>query len=345
MKVAIIGATGYSGAELIRLLHQHPEVEIHSFHTSSQVGMMMKESYPHLQTITNEALEEINPKKIAEEVDLVFTSTPSGVASTLVPKLLKHDVKVIDISGDFRLKDREKYEEWYQLEAGGEEVLDQAVYGLTEWVKEDLSIKKFVSNPGCFPTAVLLGLAPLLKENMVRENSIIIDAKTGVSGAGKSASANTHFPETNDNIKIYRVNEHQHIPEIEQGLALFDSEIGAVTFSTHMVPMTRGIMATMYMDVKQDVDIDHLFDLFKQTYQNNHFIRIREKGVFPNTKQVSGSNFCDISLAYDKRTKRITVVSVVDNLVKGASGQAVQNMNRMLGFDETLGLDFVPVYP
>ena len=345
MNVAIIGATGYGGAELIRILHQHPEVSIHSFHTSSQEGLSMSQSYPHLQTVVEKDLELIDPEEIAAEVDLVFTATPSGVSSKLVPQLLQAGLKVIDLSGDYRLKNSEAYEKWYKLESGNEEVIEKTVYGLTEWLETDLAQTQFVSNPGCFPTAVLLGLAPLAINHLIDEKSIIIDAKTGVSGAGRSASAATHFPETNDNINIYRVNEHQHIPEIEQMLAYWNPNIEAVTFSTHLVPMTRGIMATMYVDIPKEVNIEELFDLYHKSYKDNYFVRVKEQGYFPSTKEVSGSNFCDISLAYDERTNRVTVVSVIDNLMKGAAGQAVQNMNKMLGMDEKTGLNFIPVYP
>lgn len=347
MNIAIIGATGYGGAELIRILHDHPQIKIHSFHTSSQEGKAVQASYPHVQTVIEHKLEAINPEQIAAEVEIVFTATPSGISTELVPQLLQAGVKVIDLSGDYRLKDSKTYREWYQLASGDEGVLKEAVYGLTEWLENDLIDTRFVSNPGCFPTAVLLGLAPLVKEQLIEENSIIIDAKTGVSGAGRTPSKTTHFPETNDNFQIYRVNEHQHIPEIEQVLSSWNEAIGPVTFSSHLVPMTRGIMATMYVDVKEgaDINIQTLFDLYKESYEENHFVRIREQGVFPSTKEVYGSNFCDISLAYDERTNRITIIAVIDNLMKGAAGQAVQNMNKMLGIDEKTGLNFIPIYP
>lgn len=345
MKIAIIGATGYGGAELTRILHNHPDVSLHSFHTSSQQGMAFAESYPHLQNITRQYLENIDPVKIAAEVDLVFMATPSGISSQLVSEFMKHDIKIVDLSGDFRLQDQSAYKKWYKLEPGDEKVLKQAVYGLSEWVEEDLTKVQLVSNPGCFPTAVLLGLAPLVKTNLIDEHSIIIDAKTGVSGAGRGLSAASHFSETNENIKIYRVNEHQHTPEIEQTLSKWNEKIGAVTFSAHLVPMTRGIMATMYVNAKNKVSANELLSLYKESYQDSYFVRVREKGVYPSTKEVYGSNYCDISLAYDERTHRITIVSVIDNLMKGAAGQAVQNMNKMLGLDEKAGLDFVPVYP
>lgn len=346
MKIAIIGATGYGGAELIRILHQHPEVTIHSLHTSSQEGKTISETYPHLKSIVTHDLDSINAEKIANEVDLVFTATPSGISTKLIPEFMKYNIKIVDLSGDFRLKNRENYEKWYGLDAADQETLDQAVYGLTEWVEGDqLKNTKLLSNPGCFPTAVLLGLAPLVKENIIDEHSIIIDAKTGVSGAGRGTSMVTHFSETNENLKIYRVNEHQHIPEIEQVLSNWNTNIKAVTFSTHLVPMTRGIMTTMYLNATTHLNINDLIKLYNDSYENDPFVRISEQGSYPSTREVYGSNYCNISLAIDKRTNRITVVSVIDNLMKGAAGQAVQNMNKMFGYDEKLGLEFVPVYP
>lgn len=345
MKVAIIGATGYGGAELIRILQKHPHVSIHSIHASSLHGEPLTNSYPHMEKMIDDRLEDVNVDEIAAAVDLVFTATPSGVAAKLAPEFLARGVKVIDISGDFRITNKEAYEQWYKMEAADEALRKQAVYGLTEWVDTDLRDAQLIANPGCFPTAVLLGLAPLMKEQIVDPNSIIVDAKTGVSGAGKGLSAATHFSETNDNFKIYKVNEHQHTPEIEQTLHHWNEDAGAITFSTHMAPMTRGIMATMYATATKKISTTQLLELYQESYADDYFVRIRKEGTFPSTKEVYGSNFCDMSLQYDERTNRITVVSVIDNLVKGASGQAVQNMNKMLGIDEKTGIDFMPVFP
>jgi len=345
MKIAIIGATGYGGAELVRLLHRHPLVSIHSIHATSLHGEALANSYPHMQTMVGHRLEPVDIEKITNEVDIVFTATPSGVSAKLAPEFIQKGVKVIDLSGDFRITNREMYKQWYGLEAANDSILKQAVYGLTEWVETDLTETQLISNPGCYPTSVLLGLAPLVKNNYIDETSIIIDAKTGVSGAGKGLSAATHFSETNDNFKIYKVNEHQHTPEIEQMLNSWNSDVNTVTFTTHLAPMTRGIMATMYGTAKSSTTTKKLVQLFKETYKDNYFVRIREEGDFPSTKEVYGSNFCDIGVTYDKRTNRITVVSVIDNLVKGASGQAIQNMNKMLGIDEKTGLDLMPVFP
>lgn len=345
MKIAIIGATGYGGAELIRILHKHPQVSIHSIHATSLLGESICESYPHMQSVVDYKLDSVDTDKIASEVDLVFTATPSGVASKIAPKFLEKNVKVIDLSGDYRITNQETYEKWYGIEAADENLLNQAVYGLTEWLEADLSKVALVANPGCYPTAALLGLAPLIKNKLINGNSIIIDAKTGVSGAGRGTSSATRFSETNENLKIYKVNGHQHSPEIEQVLSSWDPDIGAITFTTHLIPMTRGIMTTMYATASKEVTIEQLFNLYQESYKDNYFVRIRKQGTFPSTKEVSGSNFCDISLSYDERTNRIMVVSVIDNLIKGAAGQAVQNMNKMLQLDEKTGLDFMPVYP
>lgn len=345
MKIAIIGATGYGGAELVRLLNNHPEVSIHSIHATSLHGQELAGSYPHMQTIIQHQLQPVDVDQIASEVDLVFTATPSGVAAKLAPLFLEQDVKVIDLSGDFRIKDQSIYEQWYGIDAAPKQYVEEAVYGLAEWVDTEGANTRLVSNPGCYPTAVLLGLAPLIKENMIEQQSIIIDAKTGVSGAGKGVSAATHFSETNDSLKIYKVNAHQHTPEIEQMLGIWGGKVEPVTFSTHLVPMTRGIMATMYMTATKPTSQQEVTQLFEEAYKNKYFVRIRGAGQFPATKEVYGSNFCDIGVTYDERTNRITVVSVIDNLVKGASGQAIQNMNTLLGLDEKTGLQLMPVYP
>ncbi|HLQ96242.1 MAG TPA: N-acetyl-gamma-glutamyl-phosphate reductase [Pseudogracilibacillus sp.] len=345
MKAAIIGATGYGGVELVRILHQHPRVSIHSIHATSLHGELLSETYPHMQDLIKETLQPANPEELAKQVDVVFMATPSGVAMNLTSAFLDNDVKVIDLSGDFRITDPDVYKQWYGIDAADQHLLEDAVYGLTEWVNRDIAEKQLVSNPGCYPTSALLGLAPLMKENTIEEKTIIIDAKTGVSGAGKGVSQATHFAETNDNLKVYKLNQHQHTGEIEQILNRWNPEVGAVTFTTHLVPMTRGIMTTMYATVKKQTTAEQIHQLFQKHYEDHYFVRIRDLGKFPSTKEVSGSNFCDIGIAYDERTNRVTVVSVIDNLVKGASGQAVQNMNKMLGFDEKTGLDFLPHFP
>lgn len=345
MKAAIIGATGYAGVELIRILNHHPEVEISSVHSSSQQGARMDEVYPHLQNVMNESLEEIDPEKIGQSADVVFLATPPGVSRDITGALLEQGLKVIDLSGDLRIKDRETYEKWYKIKAAAQSLIDKAVYGLTEWAKEEIRGATLISNPGCYPTASLLGLAPVVKNDLVELNSIIIDAKSGVSGAGRNLSPATHFSEMNDNFKIYNVNKHKHVPEIEQGMKMLNEKAGTITFSTHLVPMTRGIMATIYANAKSEMTEKELRDLYRETYKNSPFVRIRKEGVYPSTKEVYGTNYCDIGVTYDERTGRITIVSVIDNLVKGASGQAIQNLNIMMGFEETSGLIPTAIYP
>ncbi|MFC4320679.1 N-acetyl-gamma-glutamyl-phosphate reductase [Litchfieldia salsa] len=346
MKAAIIGVTGYSGIELVRLLDQHPYVTIQSVHSSSQVGILLSESYPHLVDHITFDLDEINTANIAKEVDVVFLATPSGIASKLAVELHDLHVKVIDLSGDFRLQDPDTYETWYKKTPASTTYLEKAVYGLSEWNKENIATSDFISNPGCYPTATLLGLAPLVREGLIEESSIIIDAKSGVSGAGRNASLSTHYAEINENLKIYKVNQHQHIPEIEQVLSSWNEKVNTITFSTHLIPMTRGIMATIYANVKApDLTTEKILDLYNQCYEDKPFVRIRQNGEFPSTKEVYGSNYCDIGLTYDERTGRITIVSVIDNLVKGAAGQAIQNLNIMMGIDERTGLHRIPVFP
>ncbi|WLR51557.1 N-acetyl-gamma-glutamyl-phosphate reductase [Bacillus tianshenii] len=345
MKAAIIGATGYGGADLIRILHNHPEVEVVSVHSSSQAGDEYIHSYVHMQDVINFQLEDIDAEKIAEKADLVFMATPSGISSTLTPRMIEAGLKVIDLSGDLRIKNLEDYKQWYKKTPAPQEVVDKAVYGLPEWYKEEVSQADVVANPGCYPTAVLLGLAPLIQQNKINPKSLVIDAKSAVSGAGRSPSPIAHFPEMNDNFRIYKVNQHQHIPEIEQMLSNWHGEQTPISFSTHLVPMTRGIMATMYAEANDRTSAEQLHELYLSTYENAPFVRVRPLGMFPSTKEVYSSNYCDIGITYDERTNRVMVVSVIDNLMKGAAGQAVQNLNIMMGIDEKTGLDFLPVYP
>jgi N-acetyl-gamma-glutamyl-phosphate reductase len=345
MKAAIIGATGYGGIELLRLLTKHPYVQVVSVHSSSQAGVPLHHHYPHILKEADFILNEIDPEKIAKIADIVFLGTPAGISSQLTPLFFDLGVTVIDLSGDFRLQNQITYEQWYKKAPPPSDYLQHATYGLAEWHREEIAGAKIVANPGCYPTAALLALIPLVKQKIIRERSIIIDAKSGVSGAGRAPSLTSHFTEINDNLKIYKVNEHQHIPEIEQELCRWDENSGPVTFSTHLVPMTRGIMATIYAEAKANLATDDLLDLYHSSYEGSYFVRIRDKGNFPSTKEVYGSNFCDIGVDVDDRTGRVTVVSVIDNLMKGAAGQAIQNLNIMMGIDEKTGLDQMPIYP
>ncbi|MDC2863542.1 N-acetyl-gamma-glutamyl-phosphate reductase [Bacillus sp. BP-3] len=345
MKAAIIGATGYGGLELLRLLTHHQSFTVTSLHSFSQIGEVMTTPYPHLSTFVSHTLAEVDVEGIAKEADLVFLATPAGVSANLTPSLLEAGVRVIDLSGDFRIRKPAIYEEWYKKTAAKEEILQQAVYGLTEWKKSEIATANLIANPGCYATGALLAAAPLVKNGIIAVDSLIIDAKSGVSGAGKTPTNMTHFPEIHDNLFIYKVNEHQHIPEIEQILQEWDENMKPITFSTHLIPITRGIMVTLYAKAKQEITDAVLQQVYEESYCHSPFVRIREKGVFPSPKEVRGSNFCDIGTAYDKRTGRITIVAVIDNVMKGAAGQAVQNANILAGVEETENLHFMPLYP
>lgn len=345
LRVAIVGSTGYGGVELIRLLQSHPKVVITSVISSSSAGAPIEEGFPHLTGVLMLNLDGVEPKEIAEKADVVFTATPSGVSTKLVPQLLEVGLKVVDLSGDFRLKDGAVYEQWYKHPAPDQAYLQKAVYGLCEVFGEQAAGVDFISNPGCYSTATLLGLIPALKAGWIKPDSIIIDAKSGVSGAGRGTSLTVHFSEINENFKAYKVNKHQHIPEIEQTLTEVLGEQVTVTFTTQLVPMTRGIMSTMYANLNGQYTEQDFVDLYRNYYEGRSFVRVRGAGVLPATKEVSGSNYCDIGFAPDPRTGRVTIVSVLDNVVKGAAGQAIQNLNLMMGWEETLGLGYTPVYP
>ncbi len=276
MKVAIIGATGYGGIELIRLLEQHPYFSIASLHSFSQVGECITNVYPHLRNVLVHTLQEIDVETIGKEAEIVFLATPAGVSAELTPKLLAEGLKVIDLSGDFRMIDPSSYELWYKRPAAKEEILRKAVYGLSEWKRTKIQKANLIANPGCFATATLLAIAPLVRSSRIEEDSIIIDAKSGVSGAGKTPTTMTHFPELYDNLHIYKVNQHQHVPEIEQMLTEWNSELQPITFSTHLIPISRGIMITLYAKVKQKMEIKQLQNCMKKRMNNrlsSEFVR------------------------------------------------------------------------
>ncbi|HEX5563737.1 MAG TPA: N-acetyl-gamma-glutamyl-phosphate reductase [Sporosarcina sp.] len=343
MKIGIIGATGYGGLELLRLLHNHPEVEQLDLFTSSDEGTSFSVKFPHTTNLYDQPLLKIDYEK-STGYDIIFASTPAGVTSRLLPPLIGNGPKLIDLSGDFRLKDTMEYERWYKKTAAPIEGIEQSAYGLTEWNSEAIQSAQLIANPGCYPTAVLLSLLPLLKERLIDPSALIIDAKSGVSGAGNTPGPMTHFSETNENFTIYKIHEHQHIPEIEQGIEQFGAQKTTVTFTTHLVPMTRGIMATSYAPVNAGVTEEQLVSCLKETYAGRPFVRVMNESTKFCTKQVAGSNYCDIHVKVDPRTNRATIVSVIDNLVKGAAGQAVQNMNIQFGLDETTGLTQVPLF-
>lgn len=348
VRVAVIGSTGYGGVELIRLLLRHPHVEITSVVSSSNAGESLTDGFPHLQDVLPvDRLDAVDPALLSSKADVVFAATPSGISSKLVPQLMNAGLKVIDLSGDFRLKDRSAYELWYKHEAPEQSVLERATYGLTEIYGNQVREAELLSNPGCYATAATLGLVPAVESGAIDPTTLVIDAKSGVSGAGRGTSLTAHYSEINENFKAYKVNKHQHIPEIEMVLSDRLGKPVTTTFTTHLVPMTRGILCTMYGTVKDEryLQDDAWIDLYRQYYAGRKFVRVRKKGTWPATKEVWGSNFCDIGFSADPRTGRVTILSAIDNLVKGAAGQAVQNMNVMFGWDESAGLEGAPAYP
>ncbi|GAB2719679.1 N-acetyl-gamma-glutamyl-phosphate reductase [Paenibacillus thermoaerophilus] len=345
IRAAIVGSTGYGGVELIRLLLQHPKVRITSVISSSAAGQLYTDGYPHLTEIITDRLDAVDPELVASKADVVFLATPHGVSAATAPKFLEAGLKVIDLSGDFRLQDGSVYEKYYKHAPADPSYVKKAVYGLAEVFGADVNGASFVANPGCYPTSAALGLVPLVQAGWIDLDSIIIDAKSGVSGAGRGMSLTTHFSEVNENFFAYKINKHQHTPEIEQTLSRVAGRPVTLTFTPHLVPMTRGILSTIYAKLENGRTEAEVHELYRQYYEGRRFVRVRPLGKFPATKEVAGSNYCDIGLSVDARTGRITILSAIDNLVKGAAGQAVQNLNLMMGWDEAEGLAFTPVYP
>ncbi|MFX3619412.1 MAG: N-acetyl-gamma-glutamyl-phosphate reductase [Sporolactobacillus sp.] len=345
MKAGIVGANGYSGVELIRLLLGHPLLELEMLVSHTTQDQKIQELYPHLSGLLDRQLEPFDAEELARRVEIVFFATPAGVSQTLLPECLEKGLICIDLSGDFRLKDPQDYERWYHRAPAEASLLADSVYGLPEINRKQIEGAKFIANPGCYPTATLLGLAPAVKEGGIDLSSIVIDGKSGVSGSGKKAITGNLFAEVNESVRAYKLGAHQHTPEIEQGLEALSGQKQAVTFTTHLIPMTRGLMCTTYASVTKGYSTKEWIELYQSYYEKSPFVRIRPLGSWPATKEVIGSNFCDIGLYMDGRTRRLTIVSVIDNVVKGAAGQAIQNLNIIKGWDEKAGLAFTPVYP
>ncbi len=344
LKVAIVGASGYTGIELLRILYGHPEVAVTCVTSERSAGKPIAGIFPTVRGRSNYILENLEPVRVADKADLIFTALPHKAAMEVVPTFLQMGKKVIDLSADYRLRKPSEYATWYEPHMNPE-LLQKAVYGLPEIRRNKIKKADLVANPGCYPTSIILGLAPLLKKNAVELHSIIADSKSGVSGAGRSAKVDTLFCEVNNGFKAYGVASHRHTPEIEQELSLLAGEEFKISFTPHLVPMNRGILSTIYAKLKEDCSTAQVLEMYDEFYQGEAFIRILPEGDFPSTLHVQGSNFCDIGLTVDKRTGRVIVVSAIDNLIKGASGQAVQNMNIINGLPESLGLETLPMFP
>jgi len=345
LKVAVIGASGYTGIELIRILHNHPEVAVTSVTSEQSAGKRLSEVFPSLRNRYDLTLEALDAERIAAKADIIFTALPHTEAMKVVPVFMQAGRKVIDLSADYRLHDPAEYQAWYEPHLNPE-LLPQAVYGLPELRREEIAAARLVANPGCYPTSVILALMPLLKEGLIDISTIIADSKSGVSGAGRGAKVDSLYCEVNEGFRAYGVGGlHRHIPEIEQELSLLAGRKTIISFTPHLVPMDRGILSTVYSLPHTALSAEKIHALYEEHYDGEAFVRVLRQGDFPSTAFVRGSNFCDIGIAVDNRTGRIIVISAIDNLVKGASGQAVQNMNIMLDFPEIMGLELMPLYP
>lgn len=345
IKVGIIGATGYTGVELVRILNTHPEAEVVAMSSHSHAGKAFHHIYPDKTSIMEDTLEVQDPAKMFAKVDVVFMALPHGHAVSVAREGLSQGKPIIDLGADFRFKDKAVYEKWYKVEHTGEDILPLSHYCLPEINRDEVPGTRIVGNPGCYPTSVILGLSPLLRRGWIDPQRIIIDAKSGVSGAGRKMAQGSHFCEVNDSIKAYGVGTHRHTPEIEEQLGKVAGEKVLVNFTPHLVPMSRGILSTMVADLVEDVTQEQLQEAYRESYDAEPFVQLLQEGTFPSTKWVYGSNQCHIQVQKDERTGRVIVVSAIDNLVKGAAGQAVQNMNLLFGLEETMGLMMPPMFP
>lgn len=352
LKVSIIGATGYAGKELVKILIHHKEVELVHLVSSSCAGKNIAEIFPDFLNKLDKKLISYNLDIVSQDSDLVFTALPHTVSMEITPGLLEKGVKVVDLSADYRIKDPTVYHEWYKKEHNqiSKGLLSEAVYGLPEIYLDKIKDALLVANPGCYPTSVILGIAPLLKYHFVEPEGIIIDAKSGTSGAGRKLSSDLQFAECNENFRAYNIIRHNHTPEIEQELSSIyfnennhkqkqqETEI-KVSFTPHLLPINRGILSTCYLDLRGSKKEEEVLEIYQKYYQKAPFVRIFNPPNFPEIKFVTGTNYCDIGFGIDGRVGKIKVISVIDNLLKGAAGQAVQNMNIMSGFSETEGIN------
>ncbi len=345
LRVAVIGASGYTGGELLRLLVRHPEVHITAATSEQSAGKPVDVLFPYLVGHLDLVFEPLDLEVLSHKADFFFLALPHTTAMSVVSRLIRKGKKVVDLSADFRLKDPALYPQWYQTTHTDPELLQSAVYGLPEFHRQAIQKVSLVANPGCYPTGTLLGLAPLLKESLVHPDGIVIDAKSGVSGAGRNVALPYHFPEINESVSPYSVACHRHQPEIEQELSALIHQPVQVTFTPHLVPMTRGILTTLYARTKKPINPTDWVKHAKKFYKGEPFIHVLPLGHWPNTRDVRGSNACHIGLNTDPRTGQVIVATAIDNLMKGASGQAVQNMNLMMGFDETRGLQAPALFP
>ena len=345
IKVGIIGSTGYAGAELVRILTGHKEAEIVWYGSRSYVDKQYADVYRNMFQIVDAACMDDNMDELARQVDVIFTATPQGLCASLVNEDILSKTKIVDLSADFRIKDVSVYEKWYGIEHKSPEFINEAVYGLCEINRDKVKGARLVANPGCYTTCSILTAYPLAKEGIIDMSTLIVDAKSGTSGAGRGAKLPNLFCEVNENMKPYGVATHRHTPEIEEQLGYASGEKTVINFTPHLVPMNRGILATEYASLKKEVTYEEVKAIYDKYYADEKFVRVLKENELPETKWVEGSNYVDINFKIDPRTNRIIMMGAIDNLVKGAAGQAVQNMNLMFGLDEAEGLNLVPMFP
>lgn len=345
LKVAICGGSGYTGAELLRILLLHPRAEITAVTSERSAGKRVTDLFPHLKRYAHLVYEPLDKERLLGKADLFFMALPHAASQEAVDYFFKQCKKVIDLSADYRIADAATYEEWYKTPHNFKETLKQAVYGLPELHRDRIRKALLVANPGCYPTSAILGLYPAIKEGIVDAETIAVDSKSGASGAGRKADTAFSYCEVNEGFKAYGIAVHRHTPEIEQELSGIAGRKLTVNFTPHLVPMDRGILSTIYAKMVRKAETADILSLYKGMYAAEPFVSVLDENIYPNAKNVSGSNYCEIGLKVNKRTNTLIIASAIDNLVKGASGQAVQNMNIMMGFEETTGLESLAVFP
>ncbi|MCL4491645.1 MAG: N-acetyl-gamma-glutamyl-phosphate reductase [Nitrospirae bacterium] len=345
LKTAICGGSGYTGAELLRILLLHPEVEITAVTSEKSAGKRVTDIFPHLKRYAHLIYEPLAKEKVLKKADLFFMALPHAASQEAVDYFFRKGKKVVDLSADYRIADAAVYEEWYKTPHNYKETLEGAVYGLPELHRERIEKAGLVANPGCYPTSTILGLYPALKEGIINTENIIVDSKSGASGAGRKADTAFSYCEVNDGFKAYGIAAHRHTPEIEQELSGIAGKKLTIDFTPHLVPMDRGILSTIYAKMMKKAETADIVSIYKGLYASEPFVNVLDENIFPNAKNVRGSNYCEIGLKVNKRTNTVIIVSALDNLVKGASGQAVQNMNIMMGFKETAGLEAPALFP
>ena len=345
IKAGIIGSTGYAGGELARLLLQRDDVEIKWYGSRSYIDQKYASIYQNMFKIVDDKCMDDNMEELAEQVDVIFTATPQGFLAGILNEGLLEKTKIIDLSADFRIKDVAVYEKWYKIEHKSPQFIGEAVYGLCEVNRDKVKNARLVANPGCYTTCSILTAYPLVKEGLIDPDTLIIDAKSGTSGAGRGAKLPNLFCEVNENMKAYGVTSHRHTPEIEEQLSYAAGKPVVISFTPHLVPMNRGILVTAYASLTKEVTWEEVRAAYDKYYKDEYFVRVLDKDVVPQTRWVEGSNFADVNFKIDPRTNRIVMMGAIDNMVKGAAGQAIQNMNLLFGLPENTGLKQIPMFP